>query len=129
MGFCAYICTIMKTSLPSLKAEQALKKLGADIATARKRRRMTQQRLAEGAGASVATIRRLEKGDSGISLGVLSMVLLALGETSRLSDLLDLAADDIGLMMERAALPKRVRGPAKKTEINHTSSKTDNEAF
>lgn len=91
-------------------------KLGADIAIARKRRRMTQQRLADGASVNVATIRRLERGDPGVSIGVLAMVFLTLGENGRLAALLDVARDDIGLTLSVNALPKRVRAPAKRTD-------------
>ena len=57
-------CSFMvEKKIPSLRADAELRKLGADIAVARKRRRFTQQRLAEGAGVNVATIRRLEQGD------------------------------------------------------------------
>jgi transcriptional regulator with XRE-family HTH domain len=83
-----------------------LKKLGEDLSIARKRRRMIQQRVADGAGLDVATVRRLEQGHPSVSLGSLGMVLLALGERGRLADLLDVGVDDLGI-----ALPKRVRTP------------------
>jgi len=94
---------------PSLRVNAELAKLGADITIARKRRRFTQQRLADGAGVNIATIRRLERGDAGVSLGVLAMVLLTLGESGRLGDLLDVAKDGIGLVLAVNELPKRVR--------------------
>ncbi|WP_334147876.1 helix-turn-helix domain-containing protein [Hyphomicrobium sp.] len=98
-----------KKPVPSLRMQAELRKLGEDIAIARKKRRFTQQRLAEGAGVNVATIRRLESGDGGVSLGVLAMVMLTLGEHNRLANLLDVAKDDIGLTLDVNALPKRVR--------------------
>ena len=100
---------MINKSIPSIRAAAELRKLGADIAIARKRRRFTQQRLADGAGVNVATIRRLERADAGVSLGVLAMVLLTLGERDRLGDLLDIAKDDIGLVLSVNALPQRVR--------------------
>lgn len=96
-------------TIPSLRADAELAKLGSDIAVARKRRRFTQQRLADGAGVNVATIRRLERGDPGVSLGVLVMTLLTLGESGRLGSLLDVAKDDIGLVLGVNELPQRVR--------------------
>lgn len=75
---------------------------------------MSQQRIADGAGVAVATIRRLENGDHGISLGVLAMVLVVLGEQSRLGALLDIAKDDIGLLMETEKLPQRIRSGKRK---------------
>lgn len=100
---------MIKKLTSSLRADADLRKLGADIAIARKRRRFTQQRLADGAGVNVATIRRLERGDAGVSLGVLAMALLTLGESGRLGDLIDVAKDDIGLVISINALPQRVR--------------------
>lgn len=100
--------------IPSLQAERNLRKLGQDIAIARKRRQFTQKRLAMGASVNVATIRRLENGDPGVSLGTLAMVLLVLGESARMGDLLDVARDDVGLTLSVTALPKRVREPGRK---------------
>lgn len=42
---------------------RAIEKLGADIALARRRRRISQASLAERMGASVSTVKRLENGD------------------------------------------------------------------
>jgi transcriptional regulator with XRE-family HTH domain len=104
-------------------------KLGEDIAIARKRRRFTQQRLADGASVNVATIRRLERGDPGVSIGTLAMVFLTLGEHSRLADLLDVSKDDIGLTISVNALPKRVRTGRKRTGKVHGGQGTDEVAF
>ncbi|SFU98541.1 hypothetical protein SAMN04488527_1706, partial [Aliiroseovarius crassostreae] len=41
------------------------------------------------------------------------MAFLALGELERLSDVLDVAADDAGLLMDQDTLPKRIRKPKK----------------
>ena len=112
--------------VPSLRAQAELKKLGDDIAIARKKRRFTQQRMADGAGVNVATIRRLEKGDGGVSLGVLAMVLVTLGEHGRLAGLLDISKDDIGLALGVNALPQRVRpkrdGTKKKSDADTQES-------
>lgn len=112
--------------VPSFKAQRALDKLGRDIATARRRRRFSQQRLADGASIGVATVRRLEAGDSGVAIGNLVMVLLALSETDRLADMLDIAKDNVGLLMEVERLPKRIRTPPRQvalstSETNHMS--------
>ncbi len=109
-----------KTDLPSLRARNELTKLGADIAAARKRRGLTQQRLAEGAGVNVSTVRRLEGGDHGISLGVLAMVLLVLGESDRVGNLIDVAGDDVGLMLSNENLPQRIRSPRKTPTVSGT---------
>lgn len=108
--------------IPSLRAQRDLRKLGQDISIARKRRQFTQKQLAEAASVNVSTIRRLENGDQGISLGTLSMVMLVLGEGQRIADLLDVAKDDIGLTLSVTELPKRVRGPNRKRRIADTVS-------
>ena len=109
-----YLCVIMKgTILPSLAAQNALRKLGADICVARKRRKMTQRRLADGAGVSLPTIRRLENGEAGVSLATLAMVFVVLGKIRRLADLCDSGRDDIGLLLANQQLPKRVRSAQK----------------
>lgn len=103
--------TMAKLALPSKKATSALEKLGHDVQIARKRREFTQQRLADGAGISRATLQKVEAGDPGVSLGALAMVLLALGESDRLGQLLDVARDDVGLAIAVRDLPQRVRSP------------------
>ena len=60
-------------------------------------------------GVSVSTLRALEAGAPGVSIGNLAMALLALGILSRLDDLVDAGQDDIGLFVETEALPRRIR--------------------
>jgi transcriptional regulator with XRE-family HTH domain len=100
------------STLPSKKATSALEKLGHDVQIARKRREFTQKRLADGAGISRATLQKVEAGDPGVSLGALAMVLLALGESDRLGQLLDVARDDVGLTIAVRNLPQRVQLPS-----------------
>lgn len=90
-------------------AMAALRELGRGIQLARRRRRVRQTDLAARMGVSVPTLRALESGTSGVSIGSLAMALLALGMLSRLGDLVDVGQDDIGLLMEIDALPKRIR--------------------
>jgi transcriptional regulator with XRE-family HTH domain len=95
-----------KTPLP---VSRALKKLGQDIALARRRRRMTQASLAERADISLATVGRMEAGDSRIPIQFIARTLYIFGEIEALSKLLDTATDDLGLGLMDAALPKRIR--------------------
>ena len=60
-------------------------------------------------GVSIGTLRALEAGAPGVSMGNLAMALLALGNLSKLDDLADVRQDDIGLLMDVDALPQRVR--------------------
>lgn len=88
---------------------RALKQLGTNISRARRRRRWSQVDLAEQIGASVSTVRRLEKGDAGIALHHFIGVLFVMGEIQRVNELLATPTDSIGLMLQDERLPKRVR--------------------
>lgn len=100
---------VMRAKTPSLRVRQELRKLGEDLSIARRRRGMTQQRIADGAGLDVSTVRRLERGAPSVSLGALAMVVLVLGESWRLANLLDAGRDDLGIALSIETLPKRVR--------------------
>ena len=92
-----------------LPVERAIQKLGRDISYARRRRRFTQASLAERIGSSLATVRRIEKGDPRIPLHFIARVLQVFGELERLNMLLDSSEDAIGLMLMDESLPQRVR--------------------
>ena len=93
----------------SPRASTALRDLGRGIQLARRRRRIRQRDLAARMGVSVSTLRALEAGEPGVSMGSLAMALLSLGVLSRLDDLGDVGQDDIALLMDIDALPQRVR--------------------
>ncbi len=92
-----------------LPVERAIQKLGRDISLARRRRHLTQASLAERTGASLATVRRMEKGDPRIPLHFVVRALHVFGETERLNQLLDSSQDVIGLTLMDERLPQRVR--------------------
>tara|TARA_R110000751_G_scaffold8822_6_gene34073 strand:+ start:1442 stop:1828 length:387 start_codon:yes stop_codon:yes gene_type:complete len=98
----------MAVKTGSLNARRALEALGANIKTARLKRRISVKGFAERVGVSESTITRLEKGDDGVSIGTLAMACLVLGELDRISDFLDAGSDDTGLLLDREALPKRI---------------------
>jgi len=98
----------MAAKVSSLNARRALEALGANIKTARLKRRISVKGFAERVGVSESTIMRLEKGDDGVSIGTLAMACLVLGEIERISDFLDAGSDDTGLLLDREALPKRI---------------------
>lgn len=88
---------------------RALAKLGTDLALARRRRRLTQASMAERIQTSVATLRRMERGDPRIPIGLIAQAFFVLGEVDKLTHLLDTASDDIGLGLMNEQVPKRVR--------------------
>ncbi len=93
---------------------RAMHKLGRDISLARRRRRMSQKSLAERIGASLMTVRRLEKGDSKIALHFVVRTLYLFGLLERFNGLADVGMDDVGLAMANEQMPKRIR--ASKTD-------------
>jgi len=105
----------MKSSraLPALPStiSRALRKLGSDLSAARRRRRLTQELVAERALISRATLARVERGDAGVSMGIYASVLFVLGLGERIGDLADPGTDEIGRGLAEEQLPKRVRLP------------------
>ncbi len=101
----------IKLPVPVLKT---LQKLGVDINSARRRRRISVALMAERAGISRATISKIEKGDSTVSMGGYSAVLFVLGMANRLNDLADSSHDLLGRRLEDENLPQRIRIAGKK---------------
>ena len=96
--------------MSSKAALQAIVKLGENLRIARKRRGLRIVDLAQAAGCSQDTLRRLESGDPGVSLGVLARVAAAIGCAHELASVMDAAKDLEGLKgggVQR--LPQRVR--------------------
>ena len=90
-------------------ALQPIVKLGEDLRIARKRRGLRIVDLAQAAGCGQDTLRRLENGDPGVSLGVLARVAAALGCAQELASMMDAAKDFEGMKSEVRRLPQRVR--------------------
>ncbi len=93
----------------SISVKSVLRKLGADIKNARLRRRITMKIQSERAGISRITLSKIEKGDSGVSIGAYTSVLYAMGMEDKIKNLLDLSTDVIGQYLADEQLPKRVR--------------------
>ena len=103
-------------SLPlPMPVERAITKLGNDLALARRRRHISQASLATRIGASLSTVKRMEKGDMRVPLHFIARALYVFGELERLGSLIDTANDDIGLTLADANLPQRVRSKTKHT--------------
>jgi transcriptional regulator with XRE-family HTH domain len=97
-----------KLPLPLLVA-RAIQKLGLDLSLARRRRHISQASLAERIGASLNTVKRMEKGDPRVPLHFVARTLHVFGDIERLSQLLDSSQDQIGLVLMDEQLPKRIR--------------------
>ncbi|MEO7598175.1 MAG: hypothetical protein ABIV50_04540 [Opitutus sp.] len=102
----------MRSSLHDLlppPTRRALTKLGQDLATARRKRHFTVAMMVERMGVATNTYRRVEKGDPTVAMGAYAMALFVLGLGTVLGDLVDPKRDDVGLQLDEARLPKRVR--------------------
>lgn len=94
---------------PPIPVRRALNKLAHDIRDARRRRRIPVAILAQRASISRTTLRKIETGDAGVSLGNYATVLFVLGMIDRLTDLADPKNDTVGQELEEEHLPERIR--------------------
>jgi len=99
-----------KAVLP-LRLRQAIAKLGADIAIARRKRSLTIGMMAERIGVHKNTYLKVEKGNPSVAFGIYAMALFVLGLSDALTALADPGRDDTGLLFDADRLPKRVRAP------------------
>jgi hypothetical protein len=97
-------------SLP-IPVMRALRKLGADLRSARRRRRIPTTLLAQRSLVSRTTLGKVEKGDPGTSMGAYATIMFVLGMADRLADLANPGEDSVGLALEEDRLPKRIRIP------------------
>jgi hypothetical protein len=94
------------------EVQQGLRKLGADLKTARLRRRLGQDELASTAGVSAKTLRRIENGDGGVAVGSVMAVLWGLGLLPSMQAVANPDQDEHGKILEQSRLPQRVRSGA-----------------
>jgi transcriptional regulator with XRE-family HTH domain len=90
----------------------AIKRLGGNIARARKRRRLKQSELAEKAGISKVTMQSVERGAPTTGIGHYFACAWALGLFDELANLLAPERDEEGKALEARLTPQRVRGEA-----------------
>ncbi len=84
------------------------RRMGEDLATWRKLRRLTAAQVADRAGISRYTVMRLENGE-GTTMENLLRVARALGVLELLVVALDPYSTDVGRLRSEEALPERVR--------------------
>ena len=93
------------------KNERILQLLGENIHLARLRRKLTASQVSERAGIVRSTLYSIEKGQSGVSIGIIVQVLMVLGLEK---DLLQVAKDDkLGYKLQDAGLLVKERAPKK----------------
>lgn len=92
---------------PPAAVRRSLRKLGADIRDARRRRRLPMAVIAERAFTSRSTLQKVEAGNPAVSIGIYAGVLQALGLLDGLSQVADIGNDVVGQSLASADLPKR----------------------
>lgn len=96
-----------RSSIPLPRVGRVLVELGKNIRLARTRRKLSAGLVAERAGMSRPTLRAIERGDSGVTLGAVANVLNSLG---LVDDLARVARDDeLGRQLEDAVLQSKQR--------------------
>ncbi|RYX95785.1 MAG: XRE family transcriptional regulator [Comamonadaceae bacterium] len=95
-------------TLPSA-ASAALRQLGADLATARKRRKQPLRAWAARMDVSVPTLMRMEKGDPAVSIGVYATALWIVGRHEALAVVAEPKEDVAALENEISVAARRHR--------------------
>lgn len=104
-----------KTAALTTRLEDVLKELGENIKLARLRRKITTTMMSERAGMGRVTLRKVENGDSGVTLGAYASVLFCLGLEK---DLLLIGKEDpLGRRLQDAELTNTNKRVAKQKKI------------
>jgi transcriptional regulator with XRE-family HTH domain len=108
MSDIADIMRMSSKNMPS-RAAHALRKLGRDLAVARRKRRISTADTADRLFVSRDTLWRLERGDPTVSMGTLATAAFVLQLHERLAGLAAPASDDLALSLDERRLPQRIR--------------------
>lgn len=103
-----------QTTVQQPSVQRLLRELGENLRLARLRRRLSMQLVADRAGMSRTTLRAIEQGEAGVTMGAYANVLHCLG----LHDDLGLLArdDELGRKLQDADLPTRMRAPRRRSQ-------------
>lgn len=97
------------TTAPPYPVEQAIKRLGANLRTARLRRNLTTREVADKIGTGPRAVTDAEKGKPSTGIAVYTALLWAYGLLEPFSALADPATDEEGLALELAGGRRRAR--------------------
>ena len=104
------------TTSPPYAVEQAVRRLGANLRTARLRRNLTIAEVAEKIGTGPRPVADAEKGKLGTGVAVYMALLWAYDLLESAGDLADPLTDEEGLMLELSQGRMRAR---KKDELDN----------
>jgi transcriptional regulator with XRE-family HTH domain len=107
-GISDFYGVLNDSSLP-IPAAHALRKLGRDIALARRKRRISTADMAARLFVSRDTLWRLERGEPTVSAGTLAAAIFVLGLHDRLANLAAPSTDELALSLDEQRLPKHIR--------------------
>ena len=96
---------------PPYEVETALKRLGADLRTARLRRNITLAEIGERLGVSREVVADAEHGKPSTTVAVYAALLWSYGLARRLGELADPATDDEGLRLVTLRERRHARAP------------------
>lgn len=99
---------MVKRPLP-IKVRRSAEEIGDHLVTWRKLQGLTAEQVADRAGMSRTTLRRLEHGDPAVGFDSFLSVVRALGLLDRVAHALDPYETDLGRARADEALPQRVR--------------------
>jgi len=103
------ISTMPNVSSIPLPAGHALRKLGRDLALARRKRGISTADMATRLFVSRDTLWRMERGDPSVSAGTLATAVFVLGLHERLANLAAPSSDELALSLDEQRLPKHIR--------------------
>lgn len=104
------VASALQTMPPAALA--ALRKLGGDLATARKRRKQPLRAWAARLDVSVPTLMKMEKGDAGVSMGVYATALWVISRHEALAAVADPKEDRAALENDISVAIQRGRRKA-----------------
>jgi transcriptional regulator with XRE-family HTH domain len=110
--------TLKKQKTYSKYAQEAVLLLGRQIKLGRKKRKWSEQNLAERAGISRATLQKIEAGEMSPSIGLVFEVAALAGVTLFEQDKQSLATHLDLTQSKIALLPKRIRSGEKAVDDN-----------
>lgn len=95
---------------PPAAVREALERLGRDLRTARLRRKLTQNDMAQRIGVSRFVVADIERGKPTTGVAAYLGALWVLGLLGQMNDVADPAHDEEGQTLERARSPRTARG-------------------